>query len=190
MRPAHKKSIKSEMSDDPFAFNPVSRITVGAVGRPGHRTFYLQGSQGTRSLSLKLEKEHLYALARGIDSLLEELEREEIRPMLPDEEPPASALVLQEPIELEFAVVQMGLAYDQSVQLILLVAFATTIEAEPDTVHAHFWATPGQMRALSRRAMEVAAQGRTICPLCQQPMDPEGHLCPRRNGHGKRSPAP
>ena len=175
------------MSDDLFAFNPVSRITVGAVGRPGHRTFYLQASQGMRTLSLKLEKEHLYALARGINNLLEELEREEIQPVSIDEEPSATAMTLEEPIEADMVIVQMGLAYDQSSRLVLLVAYATPPGEEQGTVRAHFWATPGQMRALSRHALKVAEQGRAICPLCQQPIDPEGHFCPRHNGHGKKA---
>ncbi|NLG51414.1 MAG: DUF3090 domain-containing protein [Chloroflexi bacterium] len=174
------------MLDDPFTFNPVARITVGAIGRPGHRTFFLQASQGERVLTLKLEKEHLYALARGIDNLLEELERDEICAQLPAQVPSASALALQEPIDCAYQIVQMGLAYDQTSRLILLVAFAAAIADETDTAHAHFWATMDQMRCLSRRAREVAAQGRPICPLCQQPMDPDGHTCPRHNGHSRK----
>ena len=30
---------------------------------------------------------------------------------------------------------------------------------------------------------EVVAAGRLPCPLCGQPLDPQGHICPRRNGH-------
>jgi hypothetical protein len=25
--------------------------------------------------------------------------------------------------------------------------------------------------------------GRPICPMCSQPKDPAGHVCPRSNGH-------
>jgi len=29
----------------------------------------------------------------------------------------------------------------------------------------------------------VVAAGRPPCPLCGNPLDPEGHVCPRQNGH-------
>ncbi|MEV4461951.1 DUF3090 family protein, partial [Microbispora sp. NPDC049633] len=38
-------------------------------------------------------------------------------------------------------------------------------------------------RAFSRRALEVVAAGRPPCPLCGRPLDPEGHICVRLNGH-------
>jgi uncharacterized repeat protein (TIGR03847 family) len=53
---------------------------------------------------------------------------------------------------------------------------------------ARLWAGLPQMRALSRAAQEVVSQGRPICPLCGQPIDPEGHFCPRSNGHGTHPP--
>ena len=38
-------------------------------------------------------------------------------------------------------------------------------------------------RAFVERAARVVASGRPPCPLCGQPLDPQGHICPRRNGH-------
>ena len=38
-------------------------------------------------------------------------------------------------------------------------------------------------RAFVRRALAVVAAGRPDCPFCGQPMDPEGHVCPRANGY-------
>jgi uncharacterized repeat protein (TIGR03847 family) len=38
-------------------------------------------------------------------------------------------------------------------------------------------------RGFVTRALEVVAAGRLPCPLCGQPLDPQGHICPRRNGH-------
>jgi uncharacterized repeat protein (TIGR03847 family) len=38
-------------------------------------------------------------------------------------------------------------------------------------------------RAFVNRAVEVISAGRLPCPLCGQPLDPQGHICPRRNGH-------
>lgn len=33
------------------------------------------------------------------------------------------------------------------------------------------------------RAQAVVEAGRPSCPFCLQPMDPEGHICPRANGY-------
>jgi uncharacterized repeat protein (TIGR03847 family) len=43
--------------------------------------------------------------------------------------------------------------------------------------------TPAEARAFSQRALQIVAQGRPACPLCGLPLDAEGHICPRQNGH-------
>jgi uncharacterized repeat protein (TIGR03847 family) len=43
------------------------------------------------------------------------------------------------------------------------------------------------MRALARHAAAIVAAGRPICVLCGRPIDPEGHFCPKRNGHGEHA---
>jgi Protein of unknown function (DUF3090) len=45
------------------------------------------------------------------------------------------------------------------------------------------WVTRPQLRVLARHGAEVAARGRPLCPLCELPMDPAGHVCPAHNGH-------
>lgn len=174
------------MSGEVFELNPVTHITVGAVGRPGQRTFFLQASQGYETVNLKLEKEQVFALARAVEEILKELEQREMRPVADDEEPPTSELELQEPVEPTFIVGQMGLVFDQTSDRIVLVVQELADQEEADEASsARFWVSPGQMRALSRLAKQIVAGGRPICPLCQRPMDPEGHFCPRGNGHSK-----
>jgi uncharacterized repeat protein (TIGR03847 family) len=51
----------------------------------------------------------------------------------------------------------------------------------PDTLRVKL--TVETARAFVNRALEVVAAGRLPCPLCGQPLDPQGHICPRRNGH-------
>ncbi len=174
------------MPGDIFELNPVTHITVGAVGEPGQRTFFLQASQGLQTVSVKLEKEQVYALGRAVEEILKELEQREVRPVADDEEPPLADLALREPVEPLFAVGQMGLVFDQtSDRIVLVVQELTTEEEAEQAASARFWASLGQMRALSRLAKEVVASGRPICPLCQRPIDPGGHFCPRGNGHSK-----
>ncbi len=171
-----------------YEFNPTLRITVGAIGQPGQRVFLLQASDAARMISLRLEKEQVYALARGIDELLKELEQREVRPTSSAEEPPEADLALREPAEAAFAVGQMGLAFDQSSDMMVLIVQEALPEEQKEgsAALARFWVSLGQIRALSRLAKDVVAKGRPICPLCQQPIDPDDHFCPRGNGHGKK----
>ncbi len=53
-------------------------------------------------------------------------------------------------------------------------------EEGPDLVRIRM--SPLAARDFARRALRVVSAGRLPCPLCGQPLDPQGHLCPRRNG--------
>ncbi len=166
-----------------YDLNPVTRVMAGARGEPGHRVFYLQGQQGTQLVTLQAEKEQISSLSTGILEMLDKLGE-------PEEEARMSAydVMLQEPVEPLFRVGQLGLGYDQENNLMVVVAYEFTEEESPETVNAvRFWATRDQMRALALHASEVVAGGRPICVLCGKPIDPEGHFCPRRNGHGAKA---
>ena len=66
----------------------------------------------------------------------------------------------------------------------LLAAFegaADDDEDGPDTLRVRL--TADVARGFVSRALSVVAAGRLPCPLCGQPLDPQGHICPRRNGH-------
>jgi probable phosphomutase (TIGR03848 family)/uncharacterized repeat protein (TIGR03847 family) len=160
--------------------NPVSRVTVGAVGEPGQRTFFLQGRQGTTLVSLVTEKEQMNSLAQGVTDLLTRLgERADAATEVSEYE-----LALEQPVEPLFRIGQLGLGYDQENDLLVIVAYAIPEQEDQEILDVvRFWATRDQMRALARHVAQVAAAGRPICVLCGRPIDPEGHFCPRRNGH-------
>lgn len=170
-----------------FDFDSVTSIVADAVGQPGNRTFILQARQGRRMASLIMEKQQVAALASSVLQLLEELEQE--HPELPPAEPPSGDLELIEPINPAFRVGQLGLGYDASQDLVVLVAQGIPTTDDPDEdeeanlPRARFFATRTQMRALSEHALKVVAAGRPECPLCGRPIDPDGHFCPRTNGH-------
>jgi len=165
--------------------NPVSHVTIGTIGEPGQRTFYLQGSRGIQTISLVIEKEQAIVLANSFHSMLEELEKRYPRPSIETDDTVWMDMRLREPVEPLFRVGNMGVGYNEGSDQIVLVAYELQAEEDededPDVVS--FWATRTQIKTFIKHAYEVVRAGRPICGNCGQPIDPDGHFCPNRNGH-------
>jgi uncharacterized repeat protein (TIGR03847 family) len=175
------------MAGDLIDFNPVSRITIDAVGAPGQRLFVLQASQGTSTITLKLEKDQASILVSSILELLDSLNDKYPRAYTKFDEPLKADLVLKEPFEPSFAIGQIGLGYDESQDLVVLVVQEVQVEDDPrQPLAARFWTTRPQAKALCDHTLEVIKHGRPLCPLCNLPLDPDGHFCPKSNGHEKK----
>ncbi len=178
------------MADRSFDLHS-SRITVEAIGAPGERIFLLQASQGNTTITVKMEKQQAAILAVSIDRMLEDLAERFPREPSRFEEPVSSDLMLQEPFQVLFVVGQMGMGYDRSEDALVLVLQELSAERETaDAEVARIWASRGQMQALSQRIKQVVARGRPICALCGQPIDPDGHFCPKSNGRERVQPSP
>jgi uncharacterized repeat protein (TIGR03847 family) len=162
--------------------NPVSHLTIGAVGPPGERVFYIQGSRGTEIITLIMEKQQARMLANGLESLLEELQ--ERFPGNQREAPDTvwTDLRLRQPLEPIFRIGNMGLGFNEESSRIVVVAYELVEEEEEPNV-VSFWTSRSQVKSLIPHIQEVVSAGRPICGNCGQPMDPGGHFCPRRNGH-------
>jgi len=162
-----------------FEIPEVDVITTDAIGPPGQRVFYLQARQGTQVVSLRLEKSQVSALVTFLETLLSDLPT-------PDDVPDEMALT--EPVVAEWVVGSLGVSYDEDADRIVvvaeeLVAGDDLVDEVPQAAHARITATRGQIAALARRGGEVVEAGRPPCPLCSQPVNPEGHMCIRLNGH-------
>jgi uncharacterized repeat protein (TIGR03847 family) len=167
-----------------YDLNPVDRITADAIGEPGKRVFYLQARKGHRLVTLICEKEHVAALALAIDQLLLSLADDDVDAVVEPDPVLDEGIDLELPLEPAFRVGQVNLGYDQSSKRLVVIAYELMDEdddAMPSV--ARFWATPAQMRAFSVYGQEVVAAGRPRCAMCGEPIDPEGHFCPRKNGH-------
>ena len=162
--------------------NPVYHLTVGTVGEPGNRTFYLQGSQGSQVISLAIEKEQAAILATSLGSLLEELNKKHPQGARNAEDPIWTDLRLREPLNALFRVGHMGLGYNEDSDQIVLVAYELVEEGEEPNV-VSFWTSRPQVKELIQHASNVISAGRPLCGNCGLPMDAEGHFCPNRNGH-------
>jgi uncharacterized repeat protein (TIGR03847 family) len=168
-----------------YELNPVSHITTGFVGQPGKRVFYLQATRGLQVVTLIVEKAQVQALADYIQEFVKELQEKtpSLAPAVSNYK--AERMSLKLPLDPAFRVGQLGLGYDESRDLMVIVAQAIVPEEgqaeEADT--ARFFATRTQLLALSEHSQAIVKQGRPICGMCGQPIDPEGHFCPRSNGH-------
>jgi uncharacterized repeat protein (TIGR03847 family) len=174
-----------------FLFDRPSRFVAGTVGAPGERTFFLQASDGRRVVSVALEKQQVAVLADRLDQLLDEVVNR-TGTALPASDPDSGAL--EQPIDEEFRVSAMGLAWDGESGLIVIEAQAPAeeedaaeqtlledVEDGPDALRVRI--EPAHARAFVQRARSLVAAGRPPCPLCGQPLDPSGHICPRHNGY-------
>jgi uncharacterized repeat protein (TIGR03847 family) len=160
--------------------NPATHLTVGTVGAPGERVFYLQGSRGADVVSLIIEKQQASMLASSLETLLEDLAKK--FPADDTRDPVWTDLRLREPIEPLFRAGNMGIGYNEDVDKIIVVAYEL-VEEDEEANAVSFWATRSQAQALIKHARDVVSAGRPICGNCGQPIDPGGHFCPNRNGH-------
>ena len=164
---------------------PVSHITTDAIGQPGKRVFYIQGWQNERTITIIVEKIQIQSLAVGLEQFLSEIQ--EKYPDLPEasSDYEEENMRIHPPVDPLFRVGELGLGYDQDSDLAVLITHELLAEGQ-DPAEAgivRFWCTRSQLRAMCHWGMEVASHGRPLCPQCGQPMDPEGHFCPKKNGH-------
>ena len=178
-----------------FVFDLPERFATGTIGQPGNRTFFLQARDGRRVVSVALEKTQVAVLAERLGRLLVELDRHGIvedppSPIDPDDKP------LDEPLNEAFRAGTLTLGWDGENERVLIEARAQTegdadAEAEaleiedddedgPDLLRVRL--TADAARTFVERAFRVVRAGRPPCPLCGNPLDPGGHICPRKNG--------
>ena len=161
-----------------YRFGALSRVNAEAIGVPGQRTFRLILESGAASASMWLEKEQLYQLAIYIQEIITSLASSSKATEGEPPEPQWSEGITT----VDFKVGKLALGHDGSSNSFLLLAHDVE-EPEEGTATLSFWLTLQQGEELSKEALEVCAAGRPQCHLCGQPMNSEGHMCPRTNGH-------
>ncbi|MFZ4810936.1 MAG: DUF3090 domain-containing protein [Ilumatobacteraceae bacterium] len=164
-------------------FDDVDAFTVGAVGRPGQRTFLIQARRGRERVTVKCEKQQAAAIAEYLRTVLNDLPPADDRPM-------PSALELAGPVDVAFVLGPVGLGYERSndrvlVQLDEIVPVDDDGEPDPEALEdrsrMRVFLTRGQVEAFCEQADQLVAAGRPPCRWCSLPIDPDGHICPRMN---------
>jgi uncharacterized repeat protein (TIGR03847 family) len=158
------------------------RFVAGTVGPPGQRVFFLQAVEGTEVVSLRLEKQQVAALAEYLAGILADL------PAV--EQVGGDDAGLVEPVVAEWIVGSLAVAYEESDDLVLIVAEELVNEDDEETgglattpASARFHLTRAQVADFVANAVELVMAGRPLCPLCGHPMNPDRHTCPKSNGH-------
>lgn len=150
--------------------NPVDFITIGTIGPKGRRVFHLQAGYENKLVSFIIEKEQAWALGEAIRELIEDLDERIEKPSGEQETSAKFDMDLREPIQPLFRIAQMGLAYDDESDRVILVAQEMVPQDEEDEEDeedddseagvVRMWCTRAQMRALSQHAMDTVSEGR------------------------------
>ncbi|MCZ6875182.1 MAG: DUF3090 family protein [bacterium] len=175
------------MADAEYEFNEIDAIDAESFGEPGKRTFRVRVRRHSEVASLWVEKQQLAALGDAIPRLIEEL-------TTPDQHPNevvGSIGYFPEEPGIEFKVGRLALGYATDEDRLVLMVHAIPEESEEEedvetstpTFMCRF--TREQARQLSDSCTNAVEGGRPLCVVCHRPIDPEGHFCPRSNGHQK-----
>jgi hypothetical protein len=172
------------MNSQRWSFDQPDRFIVGTIGAPGEREFYFQMRQKNILVSLATEKSQAMALAERITTIIREIKKSAplsaVNPAPIDDQP------LELPLDSEFVVGAIGIAFDPSL-LEIEISFRGENEDENEdddsgpAVEVHL--DLSMALAFAQRTMALVAAGRPLCPFCTSPIDPKGHLCPRANGY-------
>ena len=191
-------------------FDPVDSIAAGAIGEPGHRTFYIQAEKDGQVLSVLVEKQQVAMLAQRVQMLLTQVETQfpEAGTQVAAPLEPDAGELRGDPVPL-FRAVAIGIGFDATRQLVVLELHERPLEDdeadeddeledqtaaalvgdEEEGYLARLYFTAAQARAMATRGSAAVESGRPPCPLCGGPLDPSGHVCPRLNGHGRHDDA-
>lgn len=169
-------------------FNSLDRFTVGTVGMPGERTFYIQIRSGTSLLSFSLEKSQVALLAKRMRHMVKEIKAS--HPLISYTETIKDSLPLEAPIDDEFRIGSMALFFDadsEMIQLDLREINQNSDDEEDDVAEdidvVRLFITISQSLTFATRSELLMTAGRAQCPFCGFPINPTGHICSRANGY-------
>ena len=165
-----------------YEFTTPERFVAGTVGEPGERAFYLQIRSNARLFSVAVEKAQVQAVSARLEVMIAEIRKS--NPLMIIEKLPIDDAPLESPIDAEFQIGAMSLAWDEESTLICVELFELEDDeedSEGEVVEINI--TVAMAAAFAARSKAVVNAGRLPCPFCGIPIDPRGHLCPRANGY-------
>ncbi len=152
-----------------YVFSNPDKIMVGVRGDVGNRLFLFQVREGRRLAIIKCEKIQLAALGEWISQVIGELGRPD---RLPDD------FTLEAEYESDFVAGDIAVSLDEEAQAIDVTMESIEEDSSLNVRLSREWAA-----GLAIAIVRLVKAGRPLCPLCGGPLDPQGHDCPRTNGH-------
>jgi uncharacterized repeat protein (TIGR03847 family) len=159
----------------------VIHIVAEAVGQPGRRTFRIHVLNGEgESASVWMEKEQLAALGEAVQNVLTD-QGFSYAPLPADDQ-------VEEPVfpldsDVDFRAGQLSMGVDPEERRIVLTGAEAGAPEDSELAGVSFAFDYRRGHELSEQIRGVVSAGRRPCPLCSGPLDPEGHVCVRTNGH-------
>jgi len=170
--------------------NPVTHLTVDAIGQPGQRVFYIQGwkESDPQPATIIIEKLQIQSLAVGVEQFLAEIVRQNPNLLQASADYVEAQMHINPPVDPLFRAGDIGLGYDRERDLVVLLAREIVMEGgdSEEAAVVRYWCSRSQLLAMARWGVEVASRGRPLCSQCGEPMEPGGHFCPKKNGHRKQ----
>lgn len=163
-------------------FTNPDRCVAGTIGEPGERAFFIQARSNARVISVALEKAQVQAIGNRIELIIAEVRKS--NPLLSVATLPTDDAPLETPVDEEFQVGAISLAWRELEQLITFELYELEDDeqdGEGQVLEINF--SVGMALAFAQRSKALVDAGRLPCPFCGIPIDPRGHLCPRANGY-------
>jgi uncharacterized repeat protein (TIGR03847 family) len=163
-------------------FTNPDRCVAGTIGEPGERAFFIQARSNARVISVALEKAQVQAIANRIELIIAEVRKS--NPLLSVATLPTDDAPLETPVDEEFQVGAISLAWNELEQLITFELYELEDDEQDEegqVLEINF--SVGMALAFAQRSKALVNAGRLPCPFCGIPIDPRGHLCPRANGY-------
>ena len=141
------------MSGESFDLPEVRSFTAGTVGPAGERIFYLQAVTDLETVSVRLEKGQVQALATAVDQLLDNIGADR------EGAPPVE---LVEPVTELWTVAALGVGWDSDDERLVVVAqeLVTDEEAAVEAAEGRFHLRPDQARGFVEHAVFLVEYGR------------------------------
>jgi uncharacterized repeat protein (TIGR03847 family) len=155
---------------------------AGTIGEPGERAFFIQARSKGRVISVALEKAQVQAIANRLDLIVAEVRKS--NPLMSIESFPQDDAPLETPVDEEFQVGAISLAWNELDQLLSFELYELEDDEQDEegqVLEINF--SLGMAITFAQRSKALVSAGRLPCPFCGIPIDPRGHLCPRANGY-------
>lgn len=158
--------------DRSFDLPDVDVFIAGTVGPAGQRMFFLQAVAGGEVVTLKVEKQQVAALTDYLSDMLDDLPNHDPSSVPQPTEP-------RVPVEPEWAVASMGVAYVESRDRVALwVEQLLREDGDGDAATSRFQLTRSQVAGFISQARLLLSAGRPPCPFCEMPLNDGDTWCP------------